>query len=156
VTSGTLDSYFDAHMDLVAPFPVFNLYNDRWPVYTMSRTCPPAKLVYDGDRGAPEVFDTMLCAGAIVSGARVHRAVVSPGVRVERGALSRTRSFSTMSSSAKGAIVRNAVIDKNVVVHRGAKVGVDLERRHRSFRRDTERHRRGRQGSAPQRVSSSR
>ena len=82
---GTLDSYFDAHMDLVAPFPVFNLYNDRWPVYSMTRTLPPAKLVYDGERGSPEVFDSMLCPGVIVSGARVVRTVVSPGARIDAG-----------------------------------------------------------------------
>jgi glucose-1-phosphate adenylyltransferase len=114
-------------MDLVAPFPVFNLYNDRWPVYTMTRTLPPAKLVYDGARGAPEVFDTMLCAGAIVSGARVHRAVVSPGVRVERGAFVENSILLDDVVIGEGAIVRNAVIDKNVVVPAGAKIGVDLE-----------------------------
>ena len=105
------------HMDLVAPFPVFNLYNDRWPVYTMTRTLPPAKLVYDGDRGAPEVFDThrSLCAGAIVSGARVHRAVVSPGVRVERGSFVENSILLDDVIIGEGAIVRNAVIDKNVV-----------------------------------------
>jgi glucose-1-phosphate adenylyltransferase len=125
---GTLDSYFDAHMDLVAPVPVFNLYNDRWPVYTMSRTLPPAKLVYDGDQGAPEVFDTMLCAGAIVSGARVHRAVVSPGVRVERGAFVENSILLDDVVIGEGAVVRNAIIDKNVVVPAGAKIGIDLEK----------------------------
>jgi glucose-1-phosphate adenylyltransferase len=93
----------------------------------MTRTLPPAKLVFDGARGAPDVFDTMLCAGAIVSGARVHRAVVSPGVRVERGAFVENSILLDDVIIGEGAIVRNAIIDKNVVVPAGAKVGVDLE-----------------------------
>ena len=130
---GTVDSYFDAHMDLVAPYPVFNLYNDRWPVYTMSRTMPPAKLVYDGLRGAPNVYDSILCGGAIISGAEVNRSVVSPAVRVEPGAVVERSILMDDVYVGEGAIVRNAIIDKNVSILPGARLGVDHERDRERF-----------------------
>jgi glucose-1-phosphate adenylyltransferase len=124
---GTLDSYYDAHMDLVAPLPVFNLYNDKWPVYTLGRTLPPAKLVYDGDFGAGDVTDSILCNGTIVSGATVSRSVLSPGVRVNAGAQVEGTIVMDDSVIERGAVVRNAIIDKNVIVPAGAQIGVDAE-----------------------------
>jgi glucose-1-phosphate adenylyltransferase len=122
---GTLDSYYDAHMDLVAPLPVFNLYNDQWPVYTLGRSLPPAKIVYDGAHGSGEVSDSLVCNGAIISGAKVRRSVISPGVRVEAGALVEGAILLDDVVVGPGAIVRNAIIDKHVVVPAGAAVGVD-------------------------------
>ena len=78
---GTIDSYYDAHMDLVSVTPVFNLYNDRWPIYTLPPQLPPAKFVLGG-----RAEESMVSAGAIIGGGAVHDSVISPGVRVERGA----------------------------------------------------------------------
>jgi glucose-1-phosphate adenylyltransferase len=122
---GSIDSYYEAHMDLVAPLPVFNLYNDRWPVYTLSRTLPPAKIVFDGRFGAGEIYDSLICAGSIVSGANVHRSVLSPGVRVEAGAVIDGAILLDDVVVEAGAVIRNAIIDKNVVVPAGAVIGVD-------------------------------
>ena len=60
---GTLDSYYDAHMDLIGDFPAFDLYNNDWPIYTQGRTLPPAKIVSDGDAGDADVQRSLLCAG---------------------------------------------------------------------------------------------
>jgi len=125
---GTLDSYYDAHMDLVAPLPVFNLYNDRWPVYTFGRTLPPAKVVYDGEFGAGEITDSILCNGTIVSGASVRKSVLSPRVRVGPGANVDGSILLDDVVVERGATVRRAIIDKNVVVPAGTTIGVDLER----------------------------
>jgi glucose-1-phosphate adenylyltransferase len=124
---GTLDSYYDAHMDLVAPHPVFNLYNDRWPVYTFGRTLPPAKVVFDGQFGfgAGEVADSILCNGTIVTGAHVQRSVLSPRVRVQPGAHVEGAILMDDVTVERGALVRNAIIDKNVVVPAGCSIGVD-------------------------------
>ena len=130
---GTLDSYFDAHMDLVAPHPVFNLYNDSWPVYTMSRMLPPAKLVKDGEFGEPRISDSVLCAGAIVSGAQVRRTVVAPGVRIEAGALVERSILMDDVYIGSEAVVRNAIIDKNVIVPASYQIGVDLRRDRERF-----------------------
>jgi glucose-1-phosphate adenylyltransferase len=124
---GTLDSYYDAHMDLVAPLPVFNLYNDRWPVYTLGRTLPPAKIVYDGEFGAGEVSDSIICNGAIVSGATVRRSVLSPKVRIGPGASVDGSILMDDVVVERGATLRNVILDKNVIVPSGVSIGVDLE-----------------------------
>jgi glucose-1-phosphate adenylyltransferase len=121
---GTLDSYFDAHMDLVEPGPVFNLYNDDWPVYTAGRTLAPTKIV--ADRGDPgSVVDSILSNGVIVSGGLVRRSVLSPGVHVEAGATVDSAILLDGVRVEAGAVVRNAIIDKQVVVPPEAEIGVD-------------------------------
>ena len=82
---GTLDAFFDAHMDLVQPLPAFSLYNQQWPIFTMARSLPPAKLVRDGVR-SPDVYNTTISNGAILSGCTVYESVIAPNVRVERDA----------------------------------------------------------------------
>ena len=124
---GTLDSYFDAHMDLCAVEPVFNLYNDKWPILTQVPPEPPAKFVHEeGDRTGRAV-DSVISNGVIVSGALVRRSVLSPGVRVDSWA--RVERSVVLHNSVVGqhAVVENAILDKNVVVQERATVGVDKE-----------------------------
>ena len=124
---GTLESYFDAHMDLVQPEPVFNLYNNEWPVYTAGRNEPPAKIV--AEEGRPgEVVDSILSNGVIISGSNVRNSVVSPGTRIEGGATVEKAILFDGVLVGAGAVVRNAVIDKHVIIPAGAEIGVDAAR----------------------------
>jgi glucose-1-phosphate adenylyltransferase len=102
---GTLDSYYEANMDLVAVHPVFNLYNQAWPIFTDQESWPPAKTVHEGADRTGGAYDSLLSPGVIVSGATVNMQNVQVGRR---------------------AVVRNAIIDKNVVIPEGARIGVDL------------------------------
>jgi glucose-1-phosphate adenylyltransferase len=123
---GTLDAYYDAHMDLVRPQPVFNLYNGEWPIFTTGRSLPPAKLVTaEGDQ--PSIDNSLLCNGAIVSGSTVRHSVLSPGVRVERGAVVDGAVLLDDVHVGAGAVVRRAVIDKNVRVPPGCVIGEDVD-----------------------------
>jgi glucose-1-phosphate adenylyltransferase len=117
---GTIDSYFDAHMDLVSVTPVFNLYNDRWPIYTLPPQLPPAKFVLGG-----RAEESMVSAGAIIGGGSVHNSVVSPGVHVDRGARVEDSVLMDGVVVGEGAYVRRAILDKNVVVPPWARIGVD-------------------------------
>jgi glucose-1-phosphate adenylyltransferase len=124
---GTLDSYFDAHMDLCAVHPVFNLYNDRWPILTYVPSQPPAKFVHDSGDRVGRAINSVVSNGVIVSGGLVRDAVLSPGVRVN--SWSRVDRAVIMHNTRIGryAVVQNAILDKNVEVPDGAVVGVDKE-----------------------------
>ena len=125
---GTLDSYYDAQMDLISVHPVFNLYNQHWPIHTYSGALPPAKFVFDDDDRRGTAIDSMVGAGVIVSGGTVLRSVVSPGVRVHTRAVVEDSVLMHNVDIGRGAIVRRAIIDKNVRVPPGIKIGVDLAR----------------------------
>jgi glucose-1-phosphate adenylyltransferase len=124
---GSIDAYYETHMDLVEPEPIFNLYNERWPVFTIHRTAPPAKIVADRGKGA-ELVDSILSDGVIVSGAKVSGSVLSPHVRVATDATVERSILLDDVVIEPGAVVTNAIIDKNVVVPAGAQIGVDPER----------------------------
>jgi glucose-1-phosphate adenylyltransferase len=124
---GTLDSYFDAHMDLCAVLPVFNLYNDRWPIFTSVPSLPPAKFVHDDGERQGRAIDSLVSNGVIVSGGRVREAVLSPGVRVNSWATVEQSVILHNTIVGRHARIRNAIIDKNVTVPEGVSIGVDKE-----------------------------
>jgi len=124
---GTLDSYFDAHMDLVDDFPGFDLYNAEWPIFTLARTAPPAKVVNDGTHGSSSVRRSLLSNGVIISGSKVRGSVLSPGVRVLGGAMVENSILLDDVVIGDGAQVRNAILDKGVNVPPGARIGHDAD-----------------------------
>ena len=128
---GEIDAYYDAHMDLVAPVPIFNLYNAEWPIHTWQPPLPPAKFVFH--YGPGQAFDSLVSAGVIVSGGTVARSILSPDVRVGHGARVEGAVLLDGVRIGPGAIVRNAILDKNVVVAEGATIGVDLVADHGRF-----------------------
>ena len=125
---GTLDSYYDAHMDLVSVHPVFNLYNRQWPILTTSPAYPPAKFVFEEEGRVGQAVDSLVSQGVIVSGGSVRRSILSPGVRVHSGSDVRGSVLMHNVDVGRGAVVHNAILDKSVVVWPGAELGVDRER----------------------------
>jgi glucose-1-phosphate adenylyltransferase len=124
---GTLDSYYDAHMDLISVDPIFNLYNEDWPILTWPEQLPPAKFVFEEDGRTGVAMDSMVCAGVVVSGGTVRRSILSPGVHVHSHALVEGSVLMHGVDVGRDAIVRNAIVDKNVRLAPGARVGVDPE-----------------------------
>ena len=124
---GTLDAYFEANMDLIAPVPVFNLYNDQWPVYTHRKALPPAK-VSRGVGGEPSFVDgSLLCQGSIVSGSHVERSIISPSVFIDHDAHVTDSIIMEGVHVGAGARLRNCIIDKNVVIPDWSRIGLDRE-----------------------------
>ncbi|MFD7875071.1 glucose-1-phosphate adenylyltransferase [Streptomyces sp. NPDC059766] len=119
---GTLDAYYDAHMDLIAERPAFNLYNRSWPIYTHSNQLSPARFNAGGIAG-----ESIISAGCLIRG-QVTRSVLSPGVVVDPGAVVQGSVLHDNVHVGRGAVVRGAVLDKNVEVPPGATIGVNPER----------------------------
>jgi glucose-1-phosphate adenylyltransferase len=130
---GTLDAYYDAHMDLVSTSPVFNLYNGDWPIHSWPEPLPPAKFVVEEEGRTGQAISSMVCAGVIVSGGRVRRSVLSPGVHVHSYAEVDRSVLLHGVDVGRHAVIRNAILDKNVRVAEGAKVGVNLDRDRNRF-----------------------
>jgi len=126
---GTLDSYYDAHMDLCATVPAFDLYNDRWPILTRVASHPPAKFVHDDEKRdrVGRAIDSVVANGAIVSGAEVRESVLSPGVRVHSWARVEQSVVMDCTSIGRRAVIKDAILDKNVVVGEGVQIGVDKD-----------------------------
>lgn len=124
---GTLDAYWHAQMDLVAIKPAFNLYNHRWPIRTGINHDPPAKFVFREEGRAGIATDSLVSLGCIISGGRIHRSVLSNRVRVN--------SFAEIDESVlfenvvigRHAKIRRAIVDKDVEIPAGARIGYDLD-----------------------------
>ncbi len=124
---GTMDSYYDAHMDLIAIHPVFNMYNFDWPILTSYGPYPPAKFVHGVQGRVGEALNSAISPGVVISGARVEGCIVSPNVRVH--------SYSTVDDSVimdgveigRNCQIRRSIIDKSVVVPSNTRVGYDPE-----------------------------
>jgi glucose-1-phosphate adenylyltransferase len=124
---GTIDAYFDAHMDLRTVEPMFNLYNYRWPILTHMENLPPAKFVHDDGDRVGRAIDSLVCNGVIISGGLVRRSVLSPGVRVNSWATVESSVLLNNTVVGRYAQIRSAIIDKNVVIPEGVKIGVDKD-----------------------------
>jgi len=131
---GTLDAYFDASMDLCQVNPEFNLYDPEWPLRTYQPQAPPAKFVFaEEGRRCGQALDSIISNGCIISGSRVSGSILCPNVRVH--------SFCDIDQAilmqgvrvGRHARIRRAIIDRDVLIPRGALIGYDPEedrRRH--------------------------
>ncbi|WP_167992879.1 glucose-1-phosphate adenylyltransferase [Arthrobacter pigmenti] len=124
---GTLDSYYDANMDLITPLPLFNLYNLQWPIYTRQSISPPAKFVRSASGVSGVAHDSVVSNGVVISGGSVQSSILATDVFVDEGADVSGSVLLDSVSVGSGAVIRKAIIDKNVHVPPGAKIGVDRE-----------------------------
>lgn len=124
---GTIDSYYDAHMDLISVHPVFNLYNEAWPIFTNYGPHPPAKFVHGSGDRIGHAVNSAVSPGCVISGSTVSDSVLSPRVKVH--------SFSHVTRSVlmdrveigRSCQIHRAIIDKGVFVPAGVHIGVDRD-----------------------------
>jgi glucose-1-phosphate adenylyltransferase len=124
---GTLEAFYEANTDLVSVSPVFNLYDEEWPIRTHQRQYPPAKFVFAESGRTGEALDSLVSQGCIISGGQVKNCVLSPDVRVN--------SYSEVDSSilfshvnvGRHCRIRRAILDRDVHVPEGTTIGFDAE-----------------------------
>jgi glucose-1-phosphate adenylyltransferase len=124
---GTLDAFYDSHMDLISVHPEFNMYNREWPIHTFVEPLPPAKFVFAAPDRTGQALDSMVCPGVVISGATVRNSVIGPGVRVHSYAQVEGAVLFPGVEIERSAVVVNAILDKDVRIAPGVQIGVDAE-----------------------------
>lgn len=125
---GTIESFFDAHMDLISTLPIFNLYNTAWPIHSQTVNSPPAKFVRDSVGRIGNAIDSIVSLGSVLSGTHLEHSVVGPWTLAAGGSTITDSVLFDHVQVGQGARVHRAILDKNVVLADGATVGVDREK----------------------------
>lgn len=124
---GTIDSYYEANMDLVKVSPHLNLYNYKWPILTNQGNLPPAKTVFDDDDRRGQNLDSYVCAGCITSGGTVRRSILGPRCKVNSYSLIEDSILFENVTVGRHVKIRRAIIDKNNVIPDGTQIGYNRE-----------------------------
>jgi glucose-1-phosphate adenylyltransferase len=126
---GSPDAYWEASMDLVDVNPVFNLYNEQWPLRSYYPHLPAAKFVFADQAGERLgiATDSLVAEGSILSGGHIHRTVLHPRVRINSFSYVEESVLMTGVDVGRRAMVRRAIIDKGVHVPAGCRIGYDAE-----------------------------
>jgi len=124
---GTLDSYYEANMDLINVSPQLNLYNYKWPILTNQGNLPPAKTVFDDDDRRGQNIDSYVCAGCITSGGTVRRSIIGPRCKINSFSLVEDSILFENVTVGRNVKIRKTIIDKNVVIPDGSTIGYNQE-----------------------------
>ncbi len=131
---GTLDAYWEAHMDLVRTPPALNLFDKSWPIRTLPVMLPPSHFVGPGDRlPSGALVDCFVSPSCIVGGATVERSVLSPEVRVEDGAHVEDSILLHGVRVGRGARLRRVIVEKRITIPDGMEIGYDPDEDARRF-----------------------
>jgi glucose-1-phosphate adenylyltransferase len=124
---GTLGAYYEASMDLVNVTPVFNLYDNSWPIRTHQRQYPPAKFVFGEPNRMGTAIDSIISQGCVVSGGQVRRSILSPDVRVNSYCNIEDTIIFSHVNVGRHSRIRRAIVDRDVHIPEGSVIGYDLE-----------------------------
>jgi glucose-1-phosphate adenylyltransferase len=125
---GTIDAYYEANMDLLEPLPAIDLYQGDWPIRTYEGQHPPARSVHGTAGREAEIVNCMLASGTLVVGGTLRHSILFPNVRVEEGAIVEHSLLFPGVTVGEGAHVRRTIVDKQVMIPAGERIGFDLER----------------------------
>ena len=124
---GTIESFYEANMDLRAVSPALNLYNRAWPLRSASYSDPPAKFTFDDENRRGQAIDSIVSGGCILSGGVVRNSVLGRNVRVHTGALVEDCIIMDNCDIGRRSHLRRAILDKNVKVPPDTQIGYDPE-----------------------------
>jgi glucose-1-phosphate adenylyltransferase len=122
---GTIESFFDAHQDLISALPIFNLYNREWPIFSQALNSPPAKFVRDAKGNLGTTIDSIVSLGTLVSGGHLERSVIGSWCTIESGSTVVDTVVFDRVHIGPNSTIRRAILDKDVVVSEGSSVGVN-------------------------------
>jgi glucose-1-phosphate adenylyltransferase len=120
---GTIQAFFDAHMDLLGPEPAFDLNNLEWPMLTGTLAGLSSARIYKGS-----IQNSLVSEGAQIMGGKIKGSVIRPGVRVESGAVIENCIIMDNVVIKKGANLRNVIVDKNNIIEEGSEIGFDQKK----------------------------
>jgi glucose-1-phosphate adenylyltransferase len=124
---GTLEAYYEANLDLVSVSPVFNLYDEAWPIRTHQRQYPPAKFVFSDTDRMGRALDSLVSSGCIISGGSVQNCVLSPNVRVNSYSEIENSILFSHVNVGRSCRIRKAIIDRDVHIPEGTTIGYDAD-----------------------------
>ena len=132
---GTIDGYYEANMELVAIEPMFNLYDEKWPIKCNIPQLPPTKTVFNWNdvNRVGMALDSLVSPGVIISGGKVFYSILSPKVRVHSYAMVSNSILFDEADIGRGAVVNRAIIDREVNIPAGAQIGINLAEDQRRF-----------------------
>lgn len=122
---GTIDSYYEANMDLVNVAPQLNLYNYRWPILTNQGNLPPAKTVFDEEGRRGENISSYVCGGCITSGSTVRRSIIGPRCKINSFSLIEDSILFSNVEIGRHVKIRRAIIDEGLRIPEGLEIGYD-------------------------------
>jgi len=130
---GTIDNYWQTHMDLVAVDPVFNLYDKEWPIRSYNESCPPAKTIFNDNDRRGSAYDSLISNGCIISGGKVVKSVLSYNVRINSYAEVHESILMPGVNVGRNCKIKKTIIDENVIIPEGSVIGYDPVKDRRKF-----------------------
>lgn len=124
---GTIDAYYEANMDLISINPEFDIYNPSWPLRTSSEFSPPAKFVHESEGRKGQAFNSVMAGGVIISGATVRDSVLGRNIRAHSYALIESCVLFDDVEVGRHSHLNRVIVDKNVKIPPGTRIGVDHE-----------------------------
>jgi len=131
---GTVDSFWEANLELIGVEPELNLYDEEWPIWTYQTQAPPAKFVFDDDDRRGTAVDSMVSGGCIVSGATVRHSLLFSKVRVQDGSLLEDAVVLPDVKIGKNCTIKKTVIDRGCIIPDGTEIGVNPAEDKKRFR----------------------
>lgn len=122
---GTIDSYWEANMELTKIVPDLNMYDQEWPIWTYQEQLPPAKFIFNNTDRRGCALDSLVSGGCIISGASVSNSLLFSDVHVHSFASVEDSVILPNVSIGRNAVLKRAVIDKGCIIPEGLTVGVD-------------------------------
>ena len=124
---GTIDSYYEANMDLINVVPQLNLYNYKWPILTNQSNLPPAKTVFDEEGRCGQNLNSYVCGGCITSGSTVRRSIIGPRCKINSYSLIEDSILFENVEIGRHVKIKKAIIDENIKIPDGTEIGYDHE-----------------------------